>query len=121
MCISFISSTDIGETRTIYVWSNNESIMWCSDTDNVIRELFESFLNDYQKEKEILKGSNFVFELVELMDYKLHKVRLKRDRSYIESPECILYKRATINPKIKKDNKCFQESVKEKRKLGKKS
>ena len=43
MCVNFISSKDTGETRTIYVWSNNESIMWVSETDNIIRDLFEVF------------------------------------------------------------------------------
>ena len=28
---NFISSKDTGETRTIYVWSNNENIMWSRD------------------------------------------------------------------------------------------
>ena len=54
-----ISSKDTGETRTIYVWSNNESIMWGSDTDNIIRELFNSFLNNYQEELKIISGSEF--------------------------------------------------------------
>ena len=26
--VNFISSKDTGETRTIYVWSDNEEIMW---------------------------------------------------------------------------------------------
>ena len=34
---SFISSKDTGETPTIYVCSNNESIMWDRDTDDIIR------------------------------------------------------------------------------------
>ena len=57
-----------------------------------------------------IKGSDFNFESVELMDYKIHKVWLKRGVSYTESPEWILYKRATINPKNEKDNKFFQYS-----------
>ena len=40
---NFISSEDTEETRTIYVWSINESIMWGSNTDDIIRELFRSF------------------------------------------------------------------------------
>ena len=41
MRVNFISSRDAGETRTIYVWSNNESsIMWGSDTNNIIKEFF---------------------------------------------------------------------------------
>ena len=44
------------------------------------------------------------------MSYHIHKTNLKRGRSYIKSPEWILNKRATINPK-NKDNKCFQYSI----------
>ena len=111
MRINFISSKDTGETRGIYVCSDNKKVMWGSDTDNIIRELFESFLKNFQEELKIIKGSNFNFESVELMDYKLHKVRLKRGRSYIKSPEWLLYKRAEINPKNEKDDKCFQYAL----------
>ena len=99
MRVNFISSTDTGKTRTIYVWSDNVSIMRGSDTDGIIREIFRSFLRNYQEELKIIKGSNFVFESVELMDYKLHRVRLKRSGSYIKSPEWLANKKATINPK----------------------
>ena len=111
MRVNFISSKDTGETRTIYVWSNNESIMWGSHTDNIIRELFESFLNNYQNEEQIIKGSDFNFERFDLMDYKLYKVSLKRGGSYIKSPEWLINKRATKNPKNEKDDKCFQYAL----------
>ena len=39
MRVNFVSSKDAGETRTIYVWSDNVKIMWSSDTDDIIREL----------------------------------------------------------------------------------
>ena len=81
--------------------------MWGSDTDNITRELFEFFLNNSQKEEQIIKGWDFNFESVDLMDYKLHKVSLKRGGSYIKSPEWLINKRATINPKNEKDDKCF--------------
>ena len=81
MGVNFISSKDNGETRSIYVWSDNVNIMWGSDTANIIKELFESFLNDYQKEEQIIKGSDFNLESVDLMDYKLHRVRLRRGGS----------------------------------------
>ena len=48
---------------------------------------------------QIIRGSNFVFESVELMDYKLHKTSLKRGGSYIKSLKWLVNKRATINPK----------------------
>ena len=111
MHVNFISSKDTGETRTIYVWSNNESIMQGRDTDDIIRELFRSFLHNYQEELKIIKGSDFVFESVELMDYKLHRVRLRRGGSYIKSPEWLLHKGATINPKNKNDDECLRWST----------
>ena len=111
MHVNFISSKDTGETRTIYVWSNNESIMQGRDTDDIIRELFRSFLHNYQEELKIIKGSDFVFESVELMDYKLHRVRLRRGGSYIKSPEWLLHKGATINPKNENDDECLRWST----------
>ena len=56
------------------------------------------------------KGSDFIFESVDLLSYSFHKISLKRGKSYIKSPEWVLNKRATINPK-NKDNKCFQYSI----------
>ena len=44
MHANFISSKDTGETRTVYVWSNNEIIMRGRNTDDIIRELFRYFL-----------------------------------------------------------------------------
>ena len=111
MHVNFISSKDTGETRTIYVWSNNTKIMWGRDTDDNIRELFESFLNNCQEELKIIRGSKFNFESAELMDYKLHRVHLRRGRSYIKSPEWLLYKRATINPKSEEDDEYFRDSI----------
>ena len=44
---NFISSKDTGETRTVYVWSDNVSIMWGSDINDIIKEIFRSFLGNY--------------------------------------------------------------------------
>ena len=111
MNVNFVSSNDTGETRTIFVWSDNEEIRSGNETDDIINELYKSFLNNYQKEEIVLrKGSDFVFESVDLLVYHLHKISLKRGKSYIKSPEWVLNKRATINPK-NEDNKCFQYSI----------
>ena len=56
-------------------------------------------------------GSDFVFESVDLLSYHIHKINLRRGRSYIKSPEWVLNKRATINPKNIDNNKCFQYSI----------
>ena len=78
--------------------------MWGSDTDDIIRELFRSFLHNYQEELKIISGIEFNFESVELMDYKLHKVRLRRGGSYTRSPKWSLHKEAIINPKNKNND-----------------
>ena len=110
MHVNFVSSHDTGETRTIFVWSDNEEIRLGNETDDIIKGLLNSFLNNYQKEEIILRnGSGFVFESVDLLSYHVHKTSLKRGKSYIKSPEWVLNKRATINPK-NKDNNCFQYS-----------
>ena len=49
MRVSFIYFKDTGETRTIYLWSDNVSVMRGSDTNDIIRELFRSFLRYYQE------------------------------------------------------------------------
>ena len=108
MHVNFISSNDTGKICTIFVWSDNEEIRSGNETDDIIKGLLNSFLNNYQKEEIILRnGSNFVFESVDLLSYHIHKTNLKRGKSYIKSPEWILNKRAKLSPK-NNDNKCFQ-------------
>ena len=54
-----------------------------------------------------MKGSDFIFDSVQLMYYKCHKLNFKHGCSDIVSPEWIKEKKATINPK-NEDDKCFQ-------------
>ena len=37
MRVNFISSKDTGEIPTIYIWSDNKSIMWNNETYNIIK------------------------------------------------------------------------------------
>ena len=111
MGVNFISTNDTGEIRTFYVRSDNEEIRSGNETPEIITNLIKSFLSNYQEEKKFLRSrSNFVFDSVDLLAVHIHKTNLKRGKSYIKSPEWILNKRATINPK-NKDNKCFQSSI----------
>ena len=106
--VNLASSKDTGEICTIFMWSDNEEIRLGNETDDSIKRLINSFLNNYQKEEIILRNrSNFVFGSVDLLSYHIHKTSLRRGNSYIKSPEWILNKRATINPK-NHDNKCFE-------------
>ena len=111
MHVNFTSSKDTGETRTIYVWSNTKKLGLVMKQMILLRTFLNFFLNNYQQEEIILrKGSDFVFESVDLLSYNFHKISLKREKSYKKSPEWVINKRATINPK-NKDNKCFQYSI----------
>ena len=61
--------------------------------------------------EESMKGSEFIFDSVNLLHYHLQKTSLKRTRSsYIDSPEWLKNKKATINPKNNDDN-CFQYAL----------
>ena len=111
MHVNFISSRDTGETRIYYVWSDNVSIMQGENTNAIIRKIFNSFLHNYQQELKMIKGSDFVFESVDLLNYKLHRVRLRRGGSFIKSPKWLLHKGTTINPKNKNDEECLRWSI----------
>ena len=88
MQINFVSSLDPKEIRTIDSKSDNAEITMGSETDDIIKELFEFFLKKYHEDlNEKIKDSKFVFESVDLLYYSLHKATLRRGRSYIKSPE----------------------------------
>ena len=54
-----------------------------------------------------MRGSDFIFDSVQLMYYKCHKVKFKRGGLYIDSPDCIKKKKTIINQK-NEDDKCLQ-------------
>ena len=57
-----------------------------------------------------MRGSDFIFDSVQLMYYKCHKVNFRPGGSNIDSPGWIKKIKATINLK-NKDDKCFQYAV----------
>ena len=77
MQINFISHEDFQETCTIYAKSHNAEIMEGDETDEIIEELFESLLQNYQKNlEEPMRGSEFIPNSIDLLYYHLHKVGL---------------------------------------------
>ena len=58
-----------------------------------------------------MKSSEFVFDYMHLLYYKCHKINPNRGGSYIDFPDWIKNKKATINSVNKKDNNCFQYAV----------
>ena len=103
---------DSNETHTMYTKSDNIEIMIGSKTNEVIEDLFKSILERYQENlEEKMRGSEFSFGGVNVSYYDFNKTSLNRGGSQIESNKRISAKKATINPKNKKDNKCFQYAL----------
>ena len=109
--INFTSlKPDSSEKRIMHTKSDKTEIRIGDDTNDVIKELFKSFLQRYQGLQEKLKGSEFEFDGVNLWYYDFNKTSLNRGGSHIESAKWIKNKKSTINPK-NKDYKCFQYAV----------
>ena len=104
-CFFFI---DKNETRDMYTKSDNITMMSGIETDDVISELLHSFRRRYQEGLQTkMKGSSFTFELIDLLEYHLHKISLSGGSSYIKSPEWLYNKKVTINPQNTENNNCF--------------
>ena len=65
--------------------SDKIEIMINDAADEVIKELFDLLKNRYQNNLESMKGSEFVFDYVQLLYYKCHKINPNRSVSYIDS------------------------------------
>ena len=108
MVINFIFSKDCNEIRIMRAKNYNIEIMMGNEIDE---EPFESLLQKYQDElEEKIRGSEFVFDSVDLLHYNLHKISLNRGGSYIDSPKWLKNKKETINPE-NNDDKCFQYAL----------
>ena len=83
-----------------------------SDAENVIDILFNTLLQNFQHIQETWneRGSEFIPDSAELLEYELHKIDIIRAESYIITPDWIASQKATINPKNEND-KCFQWSI----------
>ena len=91
--------------------SDDEEFMNGSDTDEIIKGLFESFLQKYEENlQEKMKGSDFEFDGADFLYYDCNKISISRGGSYVDSPKWLKNKKSTINPK-NNDYKCFQYAV----------
>ena len=84
----------------MHLKSDNIEFISYDNANEVVNELSESFFSRYQIGLETsMRRSDFIFDSVQLLHYKCHKINFKRGGSYICSPEWIKKKKATINPK----------------------
>ena len=83
------------------------------DTNDTIDRLFDTLLQRFQQaiETSNKRGSGFTHESVALLYYYFMKIDIRRAESYIKSSEWLVNKGARVNPKNKKDSKCFQCAV----------
>ena len=85
--------------------------MMGNEKDEIIEKLSEFLLKNCKKDlEEPMRESEFVLDSINLLYYHLQKIGLKRGGSYIDSPEWLKNKKATINPKNNDDN-CFQYAL----------
>ena len=110
--ISFISlKPGSDERRIVHTRSDNEEFMNGSDTDEIIKGLFESFLQKYEENlQEKMKGSEFEFDGINFLYYDFNKKSINRGGSYKDSTKWLKDKKSTINP-INNDYKCYQYAV----------
>ena len=110
--INFISlKPGSDETHIMHTRSDNEEFMNGSDTGEIIKGLFESFLQKYEENlQNKMRGLDFEFDGVNFLYYDFNKISLNRGGSYIDSPKWLKDKKSTINPK-NNDHKCFQYAV----------
>ena len=110
--VNFISlKRGSDETRIMHTRSDNIEIMIGDDNNDIIEELFKSFLQKYEENlQNKMRGLDFEFDGVNFLYYDFNKISLNRGGSYIDSPKWIKNKKSTINPK-NNDYKCFQYAV----------
>ena len=78
------------------------------DTNEIIKLLFESFLQRFEENlQNKMRGSEFEFDGINFLYYNFNKTSIYRGGSYINSPKFLKDKKSTINPK-NNDYKCFQ-------------
>ena len=79
--INFISSKDAEEEHVMHSRSNSIKFTSYNDADEVVDELWVTSI------KISMRGSDFIFDSIQPMYYKCHKVNFKLVGSYIDSPD----------------------------------
>ena len=88
----------------MYSKSEAVEVYMGSNTENVTDTLFNTPLQNFQSAQETSneRGSEFIPDRGELLEYEFHKIEIIRAESYIISPDWIASKKVAINPNIKK-------------------
>ena len=84
--INFISlKPGSDETRVMYARSDNEEVMSGDDTDEIIKLLFESFLQRFENNlQNKMRGSEFEFDGINFFYYDFNKTSIYGGGTYID-------------------------------------
>ena len=101
--IKFISLKPGSDKISImHVRSDNEEFMSGDHTDEIIKSLFQSFIQRYEESLQSkMKGSDFEFDGINFLYYDFNKTSIYRGGTNIDSPKWLKDKRSTINPEKK--------------------
>ena len=77
---------DAEEERVMHLNSDNIKFISYSEVNEVVNKLFKSLRSKFQENLETsMKGSDFIFDSVQLMYYKCHEVNFKRGSLFADS------------------------------------
>ena len=100
--INFISlKPGSDETRVMYTRSDNEEFMNGDDTNEIIKLLFESFLQGFGENlQEKMRRSDFEFDDINFFNYNFNKTSIYKGGSYIDSPKWLKDKKSVFNMRL---------------------
>ena len=79
-----------------------------SNSNEILGQLLTSLYEKYQGDLQLSQeSSSFVYESVEECNIHFNKIDLRRGASFIDTPDWLKPKQATINPQNKNDVYCF--------------
>ena len=85
-----MSSKDADKKRIMHSKNYNTEILIGKERYKIITELFESLLFRYRIGlQELMKDSDLVFDYIDLLLGKFHKISLSDAGSYIDSPDLV--------------------------------
>ena len=94
MAINFISLEDVDEECIKHSKSDNKEFKTYDYVTDIVDELSKTFLSRYQGNLETsIRGSDFIFNSVQVLYFKFHRIDLRRGGSHIDSPDCIKRKK----------------------------
>ena len=98
--------SSFNETHTMHPKSKQVEVYMGSDTENVIDTHFNTLLQNFQRIQETSneRGSEFIPDSVEVLEYEFHKMDIIRAESYIITSDWVASKKGKINTKNEKDN-----------------